>query len=248
MKNISTKSMTEMLWGTKGATMMGAIAVTDPYNGNPLKSNRATGAINPFLCHDLPNGSALVKVQRGTGMFNVHYNKAVERRVSAAIIAEHKELGLVPPEGDDLKAAINDRFTKGANWQQAVVRPDGTMTPFAEHKTTGVLYLRTMFYRLVGDAVYVDVRDGRTYTFAEVQNVLPKKSPARNQGLDEEEQVRYNVWKLNGIRGLRFNGEAFRVRPPLEIEAEAVFTALNKFLVQIEPPEPPTMKETTGED
>lgn len=252
MQQITTREMRELLETVKGAAMIGLIAVTDPYNGSPLKKAResfefqgrtiAKGDPNPFLCADAPNGCALVKVQRGHGMFNCHYNRAVERRVAARINAEREAEGLPPLEGDALTAAVDERFRKGENWQQVVVREDGTLTPFAEHKGNGSLYLRTMFYNTVKDGVtYVDIRDGQTYSFTDIQHILPLKSPAKNQGLPVDEQVRYNVWKLEGIRGLRMGGSAFRVRPPLEREAEAVFEALNRYLSQIDIPEPPDM-------
>lgn len=254
MQQITTKAMREMLDGEKGATMVGMIAVTNPYGSQkPLQKARDTftldgveivkGAPNPFLDPDAPDGCALVKVQRGTGMFNCKYNKAVEKRVTARINAERAEAGEPPLSDEAMAIAVDERFRKGDNWQQSVVREDGSLTPFAEHKGNGTLYLRTMFYKLVGDATYIDVRNGNLYKYTDVQHVLPVKSANKNQGLPADEAVRYNVWKLEGVRGLRMNGDAFRVRPPLEREAEAVFNVLNARLSEIDIPEPPKMND-----
>lgn len=247
MKNLSTRSMIEKLEGKRGAAMFGFIAVTNPYSGKPLQKNRVTGAPNQFLCDELPNGTALVKVQRGHAMMNCHYNRAVEKRVAGEINDYRASIGEPALDGDELKAAIDERFRKGDNWQQVVVRDDGTLTPFAEHKTTGERYLRTMFYKPVGDVQYVDIRDGKVYEYTDIADVLPTKSDNKNQGLSKENQVRYNVWKLEGIRGLKMDGEAYRVRPALEREAEVVFDLLNARLAEIDIPQPPTIEEATAE-
>lgn len=250
MKSISTRQMIEMLSASKGATMVGMIAVTDPCNGKPMKFCRQTDAekaagtpknSNPFVDDD--GVFHLVKVQRGHAMFNCRYNKAVEKRVAQEINAERALVGESPLEGDALTAAIDERFRKGENWQNAVLRPDGTMTPFAEHKTTGELYLRTMFYNLVGDCVYIDRRDGRIFKREDVADVLPVKSENKNQGLEKENVVRYNVWKMEGVRALKMDGELYRVRPYGESEAEIVFEELNKRLADMDPPSPPDIAE-----
>jgi len=250
MKSISTRQMIELLSEAKGAKMVGMIAVTDPCNGKPMKFCRQSGEEkvaglqkfpNPFIDDD--GVFHLVKVQRGHAMFNCRYNKAVEKRVAQEINAERALVGESPLEGDALTAAIDERFRKGENWQNAVLRPDGTMTPFAEHKTTGELYLRTMFYSLVGDCVYIDRRDGRIFRREDVADILPVKSENKNQGLSQENVVRYNVWKLDGVRALKFDSELYRVRPVGEAEAEIVFEELNKRLADMEPPTPPDITE-----
>jgi hypothetical protein len=249
MQQISTKNMREMLDVVKGAAMVGLIAVTDPYGGKPLKKARAdcdalglkAGDPNPFLSADAPDGCALVKVQRGHGMFNCKYNKAVEKRVAARINADRVAAGELPLEGAALTEAVDERFRKGDNWQQVVVREDGSLTPFAEHKGNGTLYLRTMFYKSIGEPTYIDIRDGKLYKFTDIEAVLPTKSVNKNQGLPEDEVVRYNVWKLEGIRGMRLNGGAYRVRPAIEREAESVFAVLNGRLAEIDIPEPPSI-------
>lgn len=246
MNQISTAEMETMLDGTKGATMVGLIAITDPYGGKPLKKKRNSDDPNPFLTNLVPEGHALVKVQRGHAMFNCRYNRAVEKRVATRINDERATEGLPPLEGEELRVAIDERFRKGDNWQEAVVRSDGTMTPFARHKTNGTVYLRTMFFKAVGEPVYIDIRDGRMFSEREIGDCLPAKSENKNQGLPKEEQVRYNVWKLLGIRALKLGGEMFRVKPPLEREAEEVFEALNARLAEMEPPEPPAMDDASN--
>jgi len=241
--------MIEILDGVKGASMVGLIAVTDPCGGKPIKFRRqtieekATGAAkvpNPFI--DSDGAFHLVKVQRGHAMFNCRYNRAVEKRVAAEINSEREMEGLSPLEGEDLTTAIDERFVKGDNWQQAIMRDDGTMTPFAEHKTTGEIYLRTMFYKPVGECVFIDQRDGTIHEASAIADVLPVKSENTNQGLSSENVVRYNVWKLRGIRALKMNGELYRVRPHVEREAEAVYEALNARLENMEPPSPPSIE------
>jgi hypothetical protein len=244
MEHITTVKMIQMLEVMKGATMAGFIAITDPYNGKPLQKNRETGKPNQFIDKD---GCHLVKIQRGQAMFNCHYNKGVEKRVARRINLDRVLANLPELEGDALKRAIDARFRKGENWQQVVVREDGTLTPFAEHKGNGALYLRTMFYRPIGEVTYIDVRTGEKFTPEQIKDVLPVKSANTNQGLSEEEQVWYNIWKLNGIRALNVKKQTFRVRPPLEKEAEEVFKVLNAHLSRMDVPVPPEVDEVVKE-
>lgn len=228
MELITTQQMTDLLEAKRGAACIGLIAVTDP---GMNKTSRDTGCRNPFHGH-------IVKIQRGAAWINARYNKAVEKRVAKEINEERATDNLPPLEGEALTDAIDERFRKGENWQQLVTREDGTLTPFAEHKSTGVRYLRTMFLRKIGKAVYIDTRDGTQYTYEDMAEYLPVHRGSPNQGIRLENQVRYNVWKLRNIRALRMDGITYRVRPPLEQEAQEVFDALRERLDEIEMPQP----------
>lgn len=232
MEQISTDHLTEILEAKRGATCVGIIALTNP---GMNKTSRVDGTRNQFF---QDGRCVIVKVQRVATWFNCRYNKAVEKRVALEINASRANEQLPPLEGDDLQSAIDERFRKGSNWQQAVIREDGTQTPFAEHRKTHVLYLRTMFTRTVGDPEYIDTRTGERHSYEDLAQFLPIKYGAKNQGLPRDKQVQYNTWKLEGIRALRMDGKTYRIRPPLEAEAEAVFAVMNRLLDKMQPPVP----------
>ena len=142
---------------------------------------RKTG--NPF------NGR-VVKVAKVNGMVNFHYDKAVERRLEK--------------EGKDVAD-----FQRGTSWHEPVIRADGTLTPFCQHKTKGDWYLRFM---LCGNAIESEYRyiDGTIIDTAEIIPWLTKSKPYTNQGTDEP--VKILTYKIGGIVRIVMNNTNYIVK------------------------------------
>ncbi len=229
---INTEQLKDILFDTRGSTFCGFVAVMPQDRMN--KTSRTTGLLNPFW---EGRRCCLVKISRLSGQLNARYDKAVEKKVAKEITEERHLAGLPDLSEEEMIVAINERFIKGENWQQTVIREDGTITPFAEHKQTHELYLRVINQKVIGTPIYIDIRTNRQYTKDEVQQYLPVERDNTNQGLSPENQVLYNCYKLRGIRAMRLNKIVYRVRPHMEAEVEEVFRILNNRLSEIEIPQ-----------
>jgi hypothetical protein len=120
------------------------------------------------------------KVAHHGGQINFWYDEAVLRQLAR--------------EGRDASC-----FMAGESWHTPVLRDDGTLTPFCQHKTNGKLYLR--FRSLsVSDVRYINDQDGTEIPLESIKPWLREKSSYENQGT--EVKIRFLVFKLESIKTL----------------------------------------------
>jgi len=144
---------------------------------------RKTG--NPFT-------GRVVKVAKVNGQINFSYERAVLKQLE-------KE-GKSPAD-----------FQQGESWHEAVVRNDGTLTPFCKHKTNGSLYLR---FRLIGsiESEYRWANSDTPLTSAEVDQLKPfiVVSTYSNQGIENPDNVvKFLTYGFSSIKVLTMNKETF---------------------------------------
>ena len=198
---INRTQLITMLMNQKGSTFIGFVATTFPnlmpYSGknrNPYEPNR------------------IIKIQRGSSIICAHYDKAVCTQLAKQIDAQRKADGLPPLSPPDMEAEINRLFRRGANWQDAVIRNDGTLTGLAHHKNTNELYLRSVNYKPSGKPFYFDTQEKKYVDQSEIKPFLPKRSNYENQGiLNQQKRIHYKVWKLNNIRWIKMNNSSYTV-------------------------------------
>ena len=171
------------------ATANNFVALSQMQMFNLLAAERGATFIT-FVAHTSPKmrktnnpwANNAVKIAKVNGQVNFHYDAAVLR----ALAKEGKS------ETD---------FQKGESWHEPVKRPDGTLTPFCQHKTKGTYYLR---FRLIGsvDSRY-ETLDGQPIDANEIDPFL-QKSDYSNQGLDDP--IKFLVYGLENIKQLTLNG------------------------------------------
>jgi hypothetical protein len=132
-----------------------------------------------------------------------------------------------------------DEHRKGETWYNAITDDQGRMTAFCEHKQTGEKYIRlrtlhkgeTTYIASEriedGDTVY---EPGDTIPFAAIKPYFPKSKPYANQGLDKGTEIAATTLKFASVRGLRVNGERFRVEQPANNDAAEVAAIIAGFL------------------
>ena len=135
-----------------------------------------------------PYANDIIKTAKINGQINFHYDKAVLNRLAK--------------EGKD-----ESSFRQGESWHQPVIRPDGTLTPFCQHKTKGSYYLR---FRLLGriDATFA-TKDGRPVNETEIDAFL-QKSDYSNQGCDDP--IIFLTYGLDSIKQMTINGVTYMVK------------------------------------
>ncbi len=129
---------------------------------------------------------------------------------------------------------------KGDTWYNAITDDKGRLTAFCEHKTNGEKYIRLRTLHK-GETTYVareriETESGAVYNpgdsipFAELEPFWPKSKPYANQGLDKGTEIAATTLKMSSVRGLRINGQRFRVEQPGLTEAAEVATVIAGFL------------------
>jgi hypothetical protein len=131
------------------------------------------------------------KICRINGQINFWYDRAVVARLEK--------------EGKHFSS-----FFAGESWHTPVIREDGTLTPFAKHKTNDTLYLR---FRVISvlDVRYVDLAGNPIEKEAIIEWLKPA-SEYKNQGTDDP--IRFLVYKLSSIVALTLDGETQIVDAP----------------------------------
>lgn len=117
---------------------------------------------------DNPYYGKVRKNSRYNGQVNFHYDPAVIRQLE-------KE-GKSP-----------DCFRKGESWHEPVIREDGTLTPFCQHKKNGKRYLRFRILNTI-DSEYVDDNNNRIEK-SELEKYLQESGGYANQGTDNPVRI-----------------------------------------------------------
>lgn len=136
-----------------------------------------------------PYADNVVKTAKINGQLNFHYDNAVLKELAK--------------EGKDAAD-----FRKGESWHTPVIRPDGTLTPFCQHKTKGTYYLR---FRLIGkmSASFATKDTGAAIADADIDSFLVKSDYA-NQGCDNP--IIFLTYGLDSIKQMTLNGITYLVR------------------------------------
>jgi hypothetical protein len=153
--------------------MRGATFVTVVVNTEPRM--RKTG--NPFY-------GKIRKISRYNGQVNFQYDGAVERQLAK--------------EGKSV-----DDFRRGESWHVPVIREDGTLTPFCQHKSNGTKYLRFRMLNVI-ESKYV-MSDGSPVDESEVREYLQQGNNYANQGTDNP--VKIITVALDNVESLTANGK-----------------------------------------
>lgn len=117
---------------------------------------------------DNPYYGKVRKNSRYNGQVNFHYDPAVIRQLEK--------------EGKSL-----DSFRKGESWHEPVIREDGTLTPFCQHKKSGKRYLRFRILNTI-DSEYVDDNNNRIEK-SEIEKYLQESGGYANQGTDNPVRI-----------------------------------------------------------
>ena len=153
--------------------MRGATFVTVVTNTEP----RMRKTNNPFY-------GKLRKVARYNGQVNFQYDGAVERQ----LVKEGKSL---------------DEFRRGESWHVPVIRDDGTLTPFCQHKGNGSRYLRFRLLNVIDSRF--EMSDGTPVDESKVKEFLQTGNNYANQGTDDP--VKIITVALDNVESLTANGE-----------------------------------------
>ena len=126
-----------------------------------------------------PHFGKVHKLSRVAVMVNFNYDAGVVRR----LIKEGKSV---------------DDFKRGESWHEPVLTPEGHLTPFCKHKTTGEMYLRVV--RLGGRSRFIDDK-GRFFPKSEIEPFLQDQDGYKNQGLDNP--VVFLTIKLSNVVAIK---------------------------------------------
>jgi len=131
------------------------------------------------------------KSQKAHGMINAWYDKAVERKLAK-------------------KGKSVDDFKKGESWHEPIIRADGTLTPFCRHKKDPrKVYLR--FILQESKDVKYHTAGGKEIKTEDIKPFLPDRSKYENQGLDEEDVIKFQVWGIDDITGITINKQRYQI-------------------------------------
>ena len=143
---------------------------------------RKTG--NPFV-------GRVVKVAKVNGLVNFNYE--------ANVLKQLEREGKSPAD-----------FQQGESWHEAVVRNDGTLTPFCKHKTNGSLYLR---FRLIGsiESEYRWINSDTPLTSAEMDQLRPfiVVSTYSNQGVEAGSEIKFLTYGFSSVKVLTLEKQTF---------------------------------------
>ncbi len=126
-----------------------------------------------------PYFGQVLKVSRFSAMINFDYDTGVLKRLAK--------------EGKDPAS-----FTRGQSWHEAILTPEGKLTAFSRHKTTGEVYLRLV--RLSGASRFIDKR-GRFMAKRHLEPFLKDSGRYNNQGLNNP--LVFITPKLSNVVSLR---------------------------------------------
>lgn len=230
MQTANINRMETILGAVRGARFAGLTTATETRMNktNGVRSRKDPNYVrNPF--HGL-----VLSVRNISFLFCYDYEANVER-------AREKH----GAEGD---------FRRGTSWHRPIKDEKDRRTPFVEHPTTGVKYVygRTLHK---GPTTYVLTETvefkGQTYEpgpidYEVFEQFVPVKRSYANQGLPEGEEIAATCLKLTSVRGMRVNGERFRIEQPNEIEeiAETLVQFLGDMPEVTEDDIPSNLRET----
>ncbi len=180
---VKPETLARRLYLLKGATFASIQYYTQVPPDKLLKKNRLTKEPNP---HKEIYKRSLSQVQ-----FNFNYDAAVLRQLER--------------EGKD-----PEEFDKGESWHDLVKDEEGRFTPFCQHKTNKILYLRLRILKSLQDTKYFD-ENKNELTFEQCQHYIPKPSTYDNQGVEDENVIRFITMKFDSVENLIINGTTYIV-------------------------------------
>lgn len=128
----------------------------------------------------------VVKVSSFTGQINFDYENAVNN--------QRKREG------------ISAQFEAQSSYAVPCFRDDGTMLPFAQHKTNSKKYLRIRPLQ-TSDVKYVDQNTGEEISKDKLKPWLPAKSKSSSQ--ETEKEVVFRLFDLDSVRSIGVDGKNF---------------------------------------
>lgn len=197
-----------------GAKFGGMTTATETKTMN--KSNGLKGEdkrLNPFY-------GKVLSLRNISAQFNYDYDAAVGR----ARVKQDKN-----PED----------WQKGETWYRAITDDKGRMTAFGEHKDTGEKYIRCRTLHK-GDTTYIArerietddtvYNPGDEIPFSELKPFWSKGKSYSNQGLEKGTEIAATTLKLSSVRGLRIDGQRYRIEQTGLTEAAEVAAIIARFL------------------
>lgn len=136
---------------------------------------------------DNPYHGRVVKVAVNNVQVNFDYENAVNNRLS--------------------KEGADSNFEAKETWYRVVTRDDGTLTPWAEHKTNHTKYLRCRHLD-TRSAKYFDISSGDGVDYATIEPFMPKKGSGRQGTINP---VKVTVYGLDSLVAIKHNGELLLV-------------------------------------
>lgn len=129
----------------------------------------------------------VMKRARVNALVNFWYDAAVVRRLEK--------------EGKDESV-----FRRGESWHEPVLTPEGKLTPFCRHKTSGDLYLRVVRLATCGEPEY-RTATGEVVDVGLLEAFLDQRPGYMNQGTDDP--VVFQTFKLTGIKEITVDGVVY---------------------------------------
>ena len=210
MKLITRNELRTLLLAQTSPTIVSMVCITEP----DMRATSKDGEQNPYR---IGRGKAAVltigKVNKVNGSIAGRYERIVENRLEREIIAERMaaNLPLLPPA--ELEAEIQARFLKGESWHRPIMAADGPTCLSVNKKDAdddGSAYVRFIF-KAKGEAEYLRYADGATVEAEKVNPYLSERSDYGNQGLSEENKVRFVVYAIENIVEIAIGGERYRI-------------------------------------
>jgi hypothetical protein len=106
----------------------------------------------------------------------------------------------------DREGLEREAWSKGTGWSRPITRPDGTLTPFCEHKEKGGLYLWFKQDATLSSDLYLD---GEKIESEKLAPWLTVKKPNTNQGVDKPVEPRAVTWE--NVQAVSVNGETLAI-------------------------------------
>lgn len=205
---IGSNELYDMLFKSRGAKPVSVVAAYVP----KMRVTR-----NPFVLGSGENRVVtVIKANKTAGMIGAEYDASVVRRNERTINKERAEQGLQPLEGEALTQEVNARFRRGESWHEPIVTADERITSLSQNKKGGPeRYLRYV-RQASGSPEYVMRETGLDVASERIQPFIIEPPSYDNQGLADEDKVRFNVWKLESIIEMAMDGERYRVSDNLQ--------------------------------
>lgn len=210
MKLITRNELRTLLLAQTAATLVSMVCVTEP----DMRATSKDGNANPYR---IGKGKAAIltigKVNKVNGSIAGRYERIVENRLEREIIAERMAEGLPPLPPAELEAEIQARFRKGESWHRPIMAADGPTCLSVNKKDAddnGSAYVRFIF-KAKGEAEYLQYADGATVEADKVNPYLAERSDYGNQGLSDDNKVRFVVYAIENIVEIAINGERYRI-------------------------------------
>ena len=188
VKLVTTEQLMEVLGKLRGATPITFIhCTTMSKSGKMVQKLRDDHSVkNPYW-------GDCFKTQTANGMVNFHYDKAVLRKLAKK----------------GLDASV---FRQGDSWHMPIIRDDDTLTPFRYNKKDVAKAPNYIAFKLERSSdVHYHTANGQKIVTENVKPFFAKRSKNKNQGLAEEDVVKFNVWGIEDITHMTINGQKYQI-------------------------------------